>query len=90
MSKETLTLRVRDVSEQQEFIARDLDPQASWGETLKRIVAGLDLPPNTPAEANAWTGRLEREGRHLHPSEILGEALEDLDEVVLQPEVVAG
>lgn len=86
---ETLTLHLQDASGQREFVARDVPKEASWGEILKGMVANMSLPKN-PDGGNLWTGRLEREGRHLHTSEIVGEALEDGDKIVLAPEVDAG
>jgi len=90
MSEEGISLRIQDVSGQREFVARDVPTDASWGEAMTGILAGMSLPANEGAEQSAWTGRLEREGRHLHASEIVGEALEDGDQIVLQPEAVAG
>ena len=89
-NSETITLRVQDMSGQREFVARDVPKDSSWGETMKGIVANMSLPQNTPTSPNIWTGRLEREGRHLHTSEIVGDALENEDRIVLQPEVNAG
>ena len=37
-----------------------------------------------------YHARLEREGRHLHGSEIIGEALQSDDRLVLQPNIDAG
>ena len=86
---ETITLHVEDMSGQREFVARGVPTDASWGETMSSIVANMSLPRN-PGTESVWTGRLEREGRHLHSSEIVGDALEEGDRVVLQPEVNAG
>ena len=88
-SKETLTLHVQDASGQREFVARDVPKEASWGEILKGVVANMSLPKN-PDGQSLWTGTLQREGRHLHTSEIVGTALEDGDKILLSPEVGAG
>ena len=91
MSKsETITLHVQDMSGQREYLARDVPTDASWGETMGSILGNMSLPKNNPASPNVWSGHLEREGRHLHASEIVGDALVDGDQVVLQPEVNAG
>lgn len=84
---EKITLHLQDATGQREFVAQGVPKGASWGETLKSIVANMDLPKNTPA---GWQGKLEREGRHLHSSEIVGESLLDGDRIVLQPETDAG
>ena len=91
MSKQqTINLHVKDMSGQREFLARDVPTDASWGECMDGILAKMSLPRNTGSDGGVWAGRLEREGRHLHPSEIVGDALTDEDRIVLQPEVVAG
>ena len=84
---EKITLHLQDATGQREFVARDVPMDASWGETLKSIVANMNLPSNTPAE---WQGKLEREGRHIHSTEIVGDALEEGDRIVLQPKAEAG
>ncbi|KKL99770.1 hypothetical protein LCGC14_1811110 [marine sediment metagenome] len=87
----TISLQIQDFSGQREFVVRDVPTDASWGEAMSQIVATADLPKNNPAGAEeVWVGRLEREGRHLHASEIVGDALEEGDRIVLQPEVTAG
>ena len=91
MSKqETITLHVSDMSGQREYVARGVPKDASWGETMSGILSSMSLPKNNPASPNVWSGHLERESRHLHASEIVGDALVDGDKVVLQPEVNAG
>ena len=57
---------------------------------MTRVLDSMSLPQNVPGGETAWRGRLEREGRHLHASEIVGDALQDQDRVVLTPEVNAG
>ena len=92
MSKsDSLTLYVQDISGQREFVAKNVPVDASWGETMSTIVGNMSLPKNAPTgEEIVWTGRLNREGRHLHGSEINGETFQEGDRVVLQPEVNAG
>jgi hypothetical protein len=86
---ETIELNIQDMSGQRQFRA-NAPTDASWGETMEGILAEMDLPPNTPSGEGVWTGRLEREGRNLLASEIVGDALEQGDRITLQPEVVAG
>jgi hypothetical protein len=90
MKTETITLNVEDMSGQRQYVARNVPTDASWSETMNGIVAGMSLPQNTPTGEGVWSGRLEREGRHLHGSEIVGDALQDGDQIVLQPEAIAG
>jgi hypothetical protein len=37
-----------------------------------------------------YSARLDREGRHLNSSEIVGDALKEGDEIVLTPNIDAG
>jgi hypothetical protein len=37
-----------------------------------------------------YHARLEREGRHLHATEVVGEALQESDRIMLQPTIEAG
>jgi len=87
---DTLTLHVQDMSGQREYVARDVPSDALWSEAMSSIVAKMSLPKNSPSGDSVWTGRLEREGRHLHGSEVVGDALQTGDHIVLQPEVNAG
>ena len=87
--KGKITVHVQDVSGQREYLA-NVPTDASWGETLQSLLGHLSLPKNTPNSETVWTGRLEREARHLQASEIVGDALQDQDRIVLQPEVNAG
>ena len=34
--------------------------------------------------------RLDREGRHLHRTELVGDTLKENDEIVLHPQIMAG
>lgn len=87
---DTLTLHVRDATGQREFTASGIPKDVSWGEAMQSILSNMDLPKNNPSGESIWMGRLEREGRHIHSSEIVGNVLEDGDKVVLAPEVNAG
>ena len=86
----TISLHIQDMSGQREFVAKNIPRDAYWGETMGKILSNMQLPQNTPSSGNTWTGRLEREGRHLHTSEIIGDAMINEDHIVLQPEVNAG
>ena len=87
---ETVSIRVGDMSGQRNVMT-DLPTDASWGEALNGILGKLSLPKNPAGEEPVvWTGRLEREGRHLHSSELVGDALQQDDEVVIQRDIQAG
>ena len=88
-TEKTINLNVTDVSRQRRFAAQvDVDSPVSVA--LADVVAMMDLPVNDPSQQATWTARLDREARQLHGNEIVGEALEDDDTIVLQPEINAG
>ena len=64
---------------------------ATVGEWVEAVVGRLRLR-RKDADGNGYSyrPRLEREGRHLNASEIVGEVLQEDDRVVLQPNVNAG
>lgn len=86
-----LTLVATDVSEQKRSTARDVPPDGSVGELIKELIAGMGLPRNgNGGEELNYHALLPREGRHLHASERIGEALRSGDQIVLQPNIDAG
>jgi hypothetical protein len=51
----------------------------------------MNLPrQDTSGAPLTYHARLEREGRHLHASERIGDALERKDRLTLQPNIDAG
>jgi len=69
----------------------ELPLEASWGEAFGRILDRLHLPANPgDGEETVWTARLDREGRHLHNSEIVGDVLEPNDALTIQRDIAAG
>lgn len=84
-------LQVSDVSGQKVASVVDVPPQATVGELVQGLLAQMNLPQNDVSERPyVYHARLEREGRHLHASELVGQALQDGDRVVLQPNIDAG
>lgn len=61
------------------------------GEWVESLVSGMGLK-RKDADGNpyAYRPRLDREGRHLNASEIVGDVLQQDDHVVLHPNVNAG
>jgi hypothetical protein len=87
-----LSLKARDTSRQKLVHVDDVPSDATVGELVEGLVtSGMNLPRND-AEGRPVTYhlRLEREGRHLHATELVGDALKDNDEIVLQPNIQAG
>ena len=60
-------------------------------ELVQRLVGEMGLR-HKGSDGNPYTyrARLEREGRHLNASEVVGEVLREDDHLVLQPNVDAG
>lgn len=87
---QTMTLRFRDQSGQREYVARDIPVDALFGEVKECVVAAMNLPRNTPTGEIDYKGRLDRESRQIHESEVIGKAAADQDLIQMQPEAVAG
>lgn len=86
-----LTLSVSDVSGQKRVRASAVPKRATVSELVHGLLARMRLPRNDVAgRPLTYRARLEREGRHLHPHEEVGEVLRDDDELVLQPNIDAG
>jgi hypothetical protein len=89
--KTGIGLHVSDVSGQKVFNVGDVPTDATVGELVHQLLAQMNLPQNDPGgRPLTYHARLEREGRHLHSSEIIGDALQAGDSVVLQPNIDAG
>lgn len=84
-------LDVTDVSGQKRLMVDDCEQERTVGELVEQLLAEMDLL-RTDGEGRPLTyrARLEREGRHLHSSERVGDALQTGDRLVLQPNIDAG
>ncbi|MCH7227959.1 hypothetical protein [Haloferula sp. A504] len=86
----TLTITARDVTGQ-----RRTAYEVSRESSVDSLIEGLGdrmnlLREDADGRPVTWYARHEREGRALHRSETVGEALKDQDEIRLQPEISAG
>ncbi len=88
---EVLTLFASNVSGQNTVKVAGVNPELSISELLNGLTTKMRLT-TTDSEGRALTyqARLEREGRHLHASETVGEALQPGDRLTLQPNIMAG
>jgi hypothetical protein len=87
----TIGVRVSDVSGQRTVRATAVNVLASVGEFVQGVLAKMGLPQVDAAGFPLrFRAHLEREGRHLNPSELVGDALQDEDSVVLHPDIQAG
>jgi len=84
-------LEVSDVTGQKRLELSDVPADATVGEVIEELLADLNLSP-TDVEGRPLTyqARLDREGRHLHPSEKIGDATRSGDHLTLQPNIDAG
>jgi len=86
-----VSVTVSDVSEQKQVVISDLQAATTVGELIEGLLPQMRLPRNdVEGRPLVYQARLEREGRHLHGSERLGEAVQQGDRLVLQPNVEAG
>jgi hypothetical protein len=84
-------LQASDVSGQKLVNVRDVPADASVGELIQGLLGQMSLPENdVEGRPLTYHALLDREGRHLHASERVGDALQEGDRVVLQPNIDAG
>ncbi len=84
-------LEVTDVSEQKKANVENVPGESTVGELIQALLPQMNLPKNDGAgRPLTYHARLEREGRHLHASERVSDALKPGDRVVLQPDIHAG
>lgn len=84
-------LQVSDVSGQKLHNVSNVPPDATVGELIQGMLGQMNLPQNdVSGRPLTYHARLEREGRHLHASERVGDAVQNGDKVVLQPNIDAG
>ena len=86
-----VSLLVSDVSGQKTVRASKVPASSTVGELVQGLLARLGLPRNdTAGRPLTFRARLEREARHLNGSELVGDALQEDDHIVLQPNIDAG
>jgi len=86
-----IELEISDVSGQRVLSVTNAPTANTVGELIREVLGHMNLPKNDPGGAPlTYQARLEREGRHLHASERIGDALERGDRLTLQPNVDAG
>lgn len=86
-----VAIQVSDVSGQKVVRVSDLQPDATVGELISSLLPQMTLPRNdVSGRPLTYHARLEREGRHLHATEVVGDALQQEDRITLQPNIDAG
>jgi len=87
----TLEIRAEDVTGQKAVNARNVPIGSTVGELLDGLVPLMQLPrKDSGGRPLTYHARLEREGRHLYSSERVGDALQQADRLVIQPDINAG
>ncbi|MGD8868354.1 MAG: hypothetical protein PVI01_12005 [Gemmatimonadales bacterium] len=86
-----LDIEAIDVTGQRRKRLLDYPTEATVRDLMGDLVDQLELNRTNPAGAPVvYHGRLQREARHLHNSEIVGEALRSGDVISLHPKINAG
>lgn len=87
----TMDLRASDITGQKHARAAAVPAHCTISEVVQRLIAKMGLARTSSGGAPlAYHARLDRVGRHLHGNEIVGDALEPDDEIVLTPDIDAG
>jgi hypothetical protein len=87
----TLPLQASDLTGQRLVKVADAPTDATIGELVDGLLPRMNLPRNdNGGKPLTYHARLDREGRHLHASELVGETLQPNDRLVLHPEIHAG
>ena len=86
-----LNLTARDITGQKEVAVRDLPIDTTVQDLVQGLVMSMNLPErDSTGTQQAFHAYLDRDGRHLHASETVGEVLREADEIVIHPDVQAG
>ena len=86
-----VNLRASDVTNQKRALVNGVSLDTTVGELIQGLLGQMNLPRNDASgRALSYHARLEREGRHLRATELVGEALREEDRIVLQPNIDAG
>jgi hypothetical protein len=86
-----LDISAADVTGQNVVNVNALDREMTVGELLEALVPRMKLPQlGNGGRPLTYHARLEREGRHLHSTEVVGDALQPSDRIMLQPTIEAG
>ena len=86
-----LEVQATDVTGQKRVRAKRVRMESTMRELVEDLLPRLQLPTqDSSGRPLTYHARLDREGRHVHASEVVGEALLPNDTLTLQPNVDAG
>jgi len=84
-------LRASDVTGQKRVRASAVPGDLTVGELVQGLIERMGLASNdVDGRPLDYQARLDREGRHLHATETVADALREDDEIVLTPSIDAG
>jgi hypothetical protein len=84
-------LQVSDVSQQKMAQVTDVPRDSTVGELVQGLLDELKLPQlDVSGRTLTYHALLQREGRHVHAAERVGDALQPGDSLTLQPNIDAG
>lgn len=84
-------LNITDVSGQKLFRASGVPISTTISELVQGLLAKMGLAHHDiQGRPLTYNARLDREGRHLQRSEVVGDSLENDDMIVLTPNIDAG
>lgn len=87
----TMGFRVSDISGQKNVRASAVPAHFTISELVQRLIAKMGLTrTGSSGQPLSYHARLDREGRHLHGAETVGDVLREDDELVLTPDIDAG
>ncbi len=82
-----LTVEASDVSGSKVSEISDIPIDYSVGEMVSSIIAEMQFPANDSAgNPLPYRAHLEREGRQLNPSEVVGDAIRQNDKLRIEPD----
>jgi hypothetical protein len=86
-----IALEVSDASGQRVVNVSNVPTANTVGELIAELVGKMGLPKNdSTGAALTYQALSQREQRHLNASERIGDALENLDQIKLTPNIDAG
>ncbi len=90
-TQRTLPLQVHDASRQKRLTVEEVPHDATVGEVVQSLLAELGLPvEDADGRPLSYQALLEREQRHVHATERVGDALLPNDSLTLHPNIQAG
>jgi hypothetical protein len=91
VANNTLSFTASDVTGQKHVSVRDVPTTATVGEVIDSLLPRMQLQHmDREGQPVQYDARLDREARHLHRSEMIGEALQSDDNLTMHPKIMAG